>query len=412
MRRVAITGCGVISPIGCGRKAFFGSLREGRSGIGPITRFECGSFAVQVAGEVKDSFDWPESVARVAAVDRKVGYGFTACIDALGDAGMDQIGENTLLHLGTSVETFDLEKLVYKGKLDLEESVRRSLSDRGSLFQVPLDTTARLVTEQYGRPGLTLTNCSACAAGAQTVGHGFHEIRGRRFEKAVCGGFDSMVNPLGVGGFQLLGALTTDNGRGERACRPFDAARAGAVLGEGAAVFVLEPLEKAAAEGKPILAEIVGYGSSLDAYSLSAPDPEGDGAARSMVAALRDAQLRPEGVHHINTHGTGTRLNDEVEAKAIRHVFANGWERIPVSSTKSMTGHLIGASGAVEAAACLLPLLEGVLPPNPCLDKPGHGCELHHVVRSGHPFEGDTVLSNSFGFGGQNATLILRRHDG
>jgi len=277
--------------------------------------------------------------------------------------------------------------------------------------QVPLDAATMLVREAFGQPRQALTNCSACAVGAQALGHGFRNVRAGRFETAVCGGFDSLVNCNGIGGFQLLGALTTDNARGAHACRPFDANRRGTVLGEGAAVAVLEPLERAKAEGKHILAEVCGYGSTLDAYSLTAPDPDGDGAARAMRAALDDAGLPAGEIAHINTHGTGTLLNDEVEALAIRRVFDGVWERIPVSSTKSMTGHMIAAAGVVEVGACLLPLLHGVMPPNPCLDKVAPRCELNHVTGQAAPFDGEFVLTNSFGFGGQNATLILRKAD-
>lgn len=221
-----------------------------------------------------------------------------------------------------------------------------------------------------------------------------------------------MVNPLGVGGFQLLGALTVDNDRGASSCRPFDASRTGTVLGEGAAVFVLEPLDKAHAEGKKILAEICGYGSSLDAFNLSAPDPEGDGAVRAMLMSIKDAGIDVSSVNHINAHGTGTWLNDQVEAAAIRKVFAGFWENIPVSSTKSMTGHMIGAAGAIEAGASLLPLIFGVMPPNPNLKKVGKDCELNHVTGLETSFAGEYVLSNSFGFGGQNASLVFRRYNG
>jgi 3-oxoacyl-(acyl-carrier-protein) synthase len=277
---------------------------------------------------------------------------------------------------------------------------------------MPLDTASKLIADRFGRPGQALTNCSACAAGAQAIGHGFHAIRSGRFDVAVCGGFDSMINPLGVGGFQLLGALTTDNERGAHACRPFDSARRGTVLGEGAAIVILEPLEKARAEGKEVLAEVCGYASTFDAYSLSAPDPEGDGAARTMTLALKDAGIAPSEVHHINAHGTGTQLNDEVEAKAIRRVFAGAWEKIPVAATKSMTGHLIAAAGPIELGACLLPFLKGVLPPNISLERVAQGCELNHVRDAETPFDGEYVLTNSFGFGGQNASLVLRKYDG
>jgi 3-oxoacyl-[acyl-carrier-protein] synthase II len=192
----------------------------------------------------------------------------------------------------------------------------------------------------------------------------------------------------------------------------FDAGRSGTVLGEGAAVIVMEPLAQARAEGKAVLAEVVGYGATLDAHGLSAPDPEGRGAAASMRAALDDAGIGPERIQHINAHGTGTRLNDEIEAQAIRRVFAGTWETIPVSATKSMTGHLIGAAGAVEAGACLLAFARDLLPPNPSLEKVGEGCELNHVRGEAAPFDGEFVATNSFGFGGQNSTIILRRYHG
>lgn len=412
MKRVAVTGFGVVSPIGVGRDAFWASLKAGRSGIARIGRFDCGTFEVQLAGEVKEDLALPEPVVEVAREDPKVGFAHAACAEALEQARINRLDSSTLLHLGTSLEIFDLEKGVCDGQPDFRAIAERCLRGDGPRLQIPLDTATALIGELFGRPGRALTNCSACAAGAQGIGHGFRGVRSGEWEVAICGGFDSMINPLGVGGFQLLGALTTDNKRGAAACRPFDASRSGAVLGEGAAVFVLEPLDRALAEGKEIVAEICGYGSSLDAYSLSAPDPEGDGAARAMRAALQDAGLEADRIDHINTHGTGTRLNDEIEAAAIRRVFADTWERIPVSSTKSMTGHLIAAAGAIEVGACLLALVKGFVPPNPSLEKVGQGCELNHVTGQARPFEGEYALSNAFGFGGQNATLVLRKADG
>lgn len=413
MRRVAVTGFGVVSSVGSGRAAFWRALACGESGIGPITRFDAGAFEARLAAEVKDVPPLPEAVAPWAARDPKVGFAWAACAEALRQAGLARLDGRMLLHLGTSLEIFDLRNLTRGGRLDFRGVVDRSLAPGAPPLQVPLDVAARQVQASFGRAGRVMINCSACAAGAQAIGHGFQAIRAGRFEAAICGGFDSMLNPLGVGGFQLLGALTTDNGKGPRACRPFDAARAGTVLGEGAAVLVLEPLEKARAEGKPVLAELCGYGATLDAHNLSAPDPEGDGAARAMRAALADAALASEAIGHINAHGTGTQLNDEVEARAIRRVFAGSWQRIAVSATKSMTGHCIAAAGAVEAGACLLALGAegggGLLPPNPSLEKVAPGCELNHVIASGTNFDGEYVLSNSFGFGGQNAALVLRR---
>lgn len=408
MSRVAITGFGVVSPLGNGRDAFWRGLADGRSGISRITHFDCATFAVQLAGEVKEPLEFPEVVAQIARRDPKVGFAFAACAEALEQAGIERLSLSALLHLGVSLEIFHLEDVTPGGRIDFAETARRCLSGDAPPLQSPLDTAAEVIQQHFGRVARALTNVSACAASAQAIGQGFREIRAGRCELAVCGGFDSMVNPLGVGGFQLLGALTTENERGAHACRPFDASRSGTVLGEGAAVLVLEPLEKAQAEGKPVLAELCGFGSSLDAHSLSAPDPDGDGAVRAMRGALSDAGLALESIAHINTHGTGTRLNDEIEAAAIRKVFTH-WQRIPVSATKSVTGHLIAAAGAVEAGACLLALTEGSLPPNPCLERVGAGCELDHVTTPGRKLNGEYVLSHSFGFGGQNAALIFRK---
>ncbi|MCX7045836.1 MAG: beta-ketoacyl-[acyl-carrier-protein] synthase family protein [Candidatus Sumerlaeota bacterium] len=409
MRRAAITGFGVVSAVGNGRENFWRALAEGRSGIRPISRFDASTFEVRLAGEVTEALALPEDAALIARDDPKTGFAFAACAEALAQAGIDRLGPRALLHAGASLETFDLKKLIINGKLDFQAVMKRALEPGASRLQYPLDTAIGLIEKHFGRAARTLTNCSACAAGAQAIGHGFRAIREGRFDVAVCGGFDSMINPLGVGGFQLLGALTTNNELGAYACRPFDAARAGTVLGEGAAFVVLEPLESALAAGKTILAEICGYGSSLDAHSLTAPDPEGNGAIRAMTSALEDAKILPSQIGHINAHGTGTQLNDEVEAQAIRKVFASAWEWIPVSATKSMTGHCIAAAGAIEVGACLLALVRRSLPPNPCLARVAAGCELNHVMQPGALFDGEYALSNSFGFGGQNAALVLRK---
>lgn len=408
MRRVAITGFGVVSPIGANRVAFWEALTAGQSGIASITRFDVSTFEVRLAGEVKTMPSLPDAVAAVAADDPKVGFAFAAAAEALEEAGLAALDGETLLHLGTSLEIFDLRKVVDAGANGLPAFVDRLLANDRAL-QIPLDTANRLIADRFGRPAGSLTNCSACAAGIQAIGHGFHAVRDGRCEIAVCGGFDSMLNPLGVGGFQLLGALSTDNDRGEHACRPFDAARRGAVLGEGAAVVVMEPFERARAAGKEILAEVGGYASTLDAHSLTAPDPAGDGAMRAMRGALVDAGIEASRIGHLNAHGTGTRLNDAIEAAAIRAVFPDTWESIPVSATKCMTGHLIAAAGAVEIGACLLPLMRGFLPPNISLASVGRGCELNHVTAAGAVFSGEYAMTNSFGFGGQNASMVLRR---
>jgi 3-oxoacyl-[acyl-carrier-protein] synthase II len=412
MRRVAVTGFGVVAPNGIGRDNFWNALVQGQSGVSGITRFDCRTFQVQLAGEIKFPLPLPADVQHIALDDPKVGYGFAACTEALKDAGIESLDSQCMLHLGVSLENFHLEKIVASGCTDFGIAVNRQMQSNEIPFQSPLNTGAQAIERHYGSAGYTLTNCSACAASAQAIGHAFRSIRSGRFETAICGGFDSMINPLGIGGFQILGALTADNDRGESACRPFDSSRNGTVLSEGAAILVLEPLEKAHANGKHIYAEIVGYGSSMDAYGLSAPDPHGDGAIRAMKSALADAGLAAEHIGHINTHGTGTGLNDEIEAKAIRSLFADSWPRIPVSATKSITGHLVAAAGAIEAGACLFALMRNTLPHNPWLKIIGGGCELHHVTSPGVVFQGEFALSNSFGFGGQNAALIFKRCDG
>lgn len=411
MRRVAVTGFGVVSAVGVGREAFWQALAQGKSGIGPISRFDASSFDVRLAAEVKETVNLPKPMTQVGREDPKVSFAWRACLEAMTQAGIPKLLDRTLLHIGTSLEIFNLRKLVSGGRPDFAGVVQRSLQPGSQPVQIPLDSAARIIARTFGQPSQVLVNCSACAAGAQAIGHAFQSVRSGRFELAVCGGFDSMINPLGIGGFQLLGALTTDNGLGAQACRPFDATRAGTVLGEGAAMVILEPLDNAQAEGKPVLAEVCGYGSSLDAYNLSAPDPEGDGAARAMRAALSDAGIEAKRIDHINAHGTGTLLNDEVETRAIRKVFEQCWEGIPVSATKSLTGHCIAAAGAIEFGACLLAMSNGVLPPNTSLERVGKGCELNHVTQPGTAFDGEYALSNSLGFGGQNATLILRRGD-
>jgi 3-oxoacyl-[acyl-carrier-protein] synthase II len=412
MRRVAVTGFGVVAPNGIGRDQFWDALYHGKSGISSISHFDCRTFHVQLAGEVKTPLLLSPEAQQLSSDDPKVGYGFAACAEALADAGIERLDAQCLLHLGVSLENFHLEKIAFGGNIDFGIAVNRQMQPHEVPFQSPLDTGARAIEHHYGRAAYSLTNCSACAASAQAIGHAFRSIRNCRFETAVCGGFDSMINPLGIGGFQLLGALTTDNDRGASACRPFDASRSGTVLGEGAGILVLEPLEKAKALGKRIYAEIAGYGSSMDAYGLSAPDPQGDGAIRAMKSALKDAGISAECVGHINAHGTGTGLNDEIEAASIRSLFADCWQRIPVSATKSITGHLVAAAGAIEAGACLFALTRGMLPHNPWLEHIGIGCELHHVTFPGIAFQGEYALSNSFGFGGQNAALIFRRYDG
>lgn len=409
MRRVVITGFGVVSPIGSGTKVFFDGLGQGRDGIAPIRRFDASGLDVRYAGEVKEAQTFAsEHEQALARRDPKVGFALTAAAEALSMAGITAFTLNDCIHIGTSLETFFFKEFSVEIPAEHQEAFSRRLVTHP--WRLPLDAALRAIQSRYGRAGQAVTNCSACTVGLQTIGHAFHAVRSGRCSTILAGGFDSMINPLGVGGFQLLGAPAVgDPAPGKAFCRPFDASRSGLVLGEGAGFVVLEEREKALSLGKTLYAEVRGYGASLDAHGLSAPDPDGDGAARAMLAALFDAKLPPQAVDHINTHGTGTQLNDPVEATAIRRVFADTWQKVPVTAVKSMLGHSIAAAGSIEAIACIYTLRHGIIPPNIGLDTVGAGCELMHVGREAVACEAEYVLTNSFGFGGQNATLILTR---
>ena len=408
MRRVVITGFGIVSPIGTGAEAFFDGLAQGRDGIAPIRCFDASGLEVHYAGEVKEVLPFAcEREQSLVKRDPKVGFALTAAAEALHMAGVAAFSSNDCIHIGTSLETFFFKEFSIAPQTDQEGFFRHLMTHP---WRLPLDAALRAIQTRYGRAGQAMVNCSACAVGLQTIGQAFHAIRAGRCSLALAGGFDSMINPLGVGGFQLLGAPATGGPTpGKAFCRPFDANRCGLVLGEGAGFVVLEEREKALSLGKTLYAEVRGYGATLDAYGLSAPDPDGDGAARAMLAALGDAKLPPQAVDHINTHGTGTQLNDPVEAAAIRRVFADTWQKVPVTAVKSMLGHSIAAAGSMEAIACIYTLRHGIIPPNIGFESAGGGCELMHVGGKALPCEVECVLTNSFGFGGQNAALILTR---
>lgn len=408
-QRVAVTGIGVMSPLGCGSRAFREGLAAGRSGIGPITLFDVSTFPVRIGGQVP----WaPPADGGPAPRDRKVGLGLAAAAEALGDAGLDAAAlEDAVLHVGVSLEVFAIED--FEAGPDLEAALAEWLARRdGRELRTPLDRLAETLGGRHGFLGGRHTNASACAAGAQAIGEAFLQVREGRARSALAGAADSMLHPLGLGGFGLLGVLSAENDRPGSACRPFDRTRTGTVLGEGAAFLVLEDLDAALERGAPIRAEVLGYGSSLDAYRVSDPDPDGRGACRSMRSALADADLGPGDVDCVNAHGTGTPKNDVVEAAALREVLGDRAQRIPVHAVKSLTGHCIAASGAVEAAAAVITLESGLVPPTAGLAEPDPACGLGCLPRQALPFDGRTVLSNSFGFGGQNAALVFGKWEG
>lgn len=415
MSRVVITGVGVICPVGKGKEEFWQNLIAGNSGIGRVTLFDASTFPVRIAGEVKD-FE-PEHINRIfpgsgELKDRKVLLALAAAEQALWDSRLNETDlHNAMLCCGVGLEIFELGCLS-RSISSQRNSTGLTLSlDNASkeIWQVPLDRTATFLGDKWGFRSGRITNCSACAAGAQAIGEAWQMIREGHAQVAFAGATDSMLNPLGLGGFGLLKVLSDENDSPQKACRPFEASRKGTVLGEGAAFLVLETLEHAMNRGAEVYAELIGYGSSMDAFSPTDPDSTGKGAVQSMIKALKQAHLSPHAVDCVNAHGTGTVKNDIVETIALKQVFGKHAYDIPVHSIKSMTGHLIAASGAVEAAAATLTIHRNCVPPTINLEKKDEWCDLDYVPHEARAFSGSTVLSNSFGFGGQNATLIFRR---
>jgi 3-oxoacyl-[acyl-carrier-protein] synthase II len=395
---------------------FWSNLTYGQSGIRPITLFDASSFPVRIGGEIKD-FDsrmiFREFRNSKAVRDRKVLLALVAAKEAVTDANLSDSDLNqALLYVGVGLEAIWLGDLTpYAHSSNLSLSLVSSLIDiQGDrLLQTPLDLTSNILGDRFGFSAGKYTNGSACAAGAQAIGEAWRMLSDGQAEIALAGATDSMLNPLGLGGFSLLRVLSVENEEPKRACRPFDASRKGTVLGEGAAFVVLETLDRAAGRNASVYAELIGYGSSMDAFSVYDSDNTGRGAVQSMTQALEIAGLRPSDIDCVNAHGTGTVKNDIVETAAIKEVLGEHAYHIPVHAVKSMTGHLIAASGAVEAVAAVLTIYQRCVPPTINLRKADDQCDLDYVANRSRGFTGDTVLSNSFGFGGQNATLIFRR---
>ncbi|MEI6785290.1 MAG: beta-ketoacyl-[acyl-carrier-protein] synthase family protein [Verrucomicrobiota bacterium] len=416
-RRVVITGIGVCTGVGRGVEAFWDGLTAGRSGICRVTLFDVGALPVRIGGQVRElnsdplGSRFPEAEGER---DRKIWLGLDAATQAIEDAA---VGEADLfeavLAIGVSLETFflnDVAPLARTG--DAVLAMRRIMLDTNQpRLQTPLDRLAEILGNHYRFRGGRYTNCSACAAGTQAIGEAFRRVRDGAADVALAGASDSVLNPLAMGGFSLLQILSTENEVPQAACRPFDATRRGTVLGEGAAFLFLETAERAETRGARVYAEVLGYGSSLDAYRVTDPEPSGKGAALSMLKAMADAGLKPEAIDCINAHGTGTPKNDVAETRSIKQALGMRAYEIPVTASKSMTGHLIAASGAVEAAASALTLFTRKVPPTINLSERDPECDLDYVPKVNQEFKGRTVLSNSFGFGGQNATLVLGKFD-
>lgn len=404
MRKVVITGIGPATPVGVGREAFWSSLASGRSGIGALTRFDAQEFPVRIAGEVQD-LDPAEFMDRkeVRRTDRVVHLAIAAAKLAHRDAGEPELPrERTAVVMGAGIG----------GMATIEEQVGVLLEkgpDRISPFMVPAmmpNAAAGHIAMEFGVTGPNMGIVTACAASANAIGEAFLMVRHGRADVALAGGSDASITEASIAAFARMGALSR-NPDAEGASRPFDTNRDGFVLSEAGCVLMLEEAEHARARGARVVAEIVGYGATADAFHVTQPEPEGLGAIAAMQQALTDAGVTAESVGYVNAHGTSTPLNDAAESRAIRKVF--GDHRVLVSSTKSMTGHTLGAAGAVEAAATALALHEGVLPPTINLENPDPDCDVDHVGTEARKETVELALSNSFGFGGQNAVLALRR---
>jgi 3-oxoacyl-[acyl-carrier-protein] synthase II len=407
-RRVVVTGVGLVSSLGIGTEETWEGLLSGRSGIGPITRFDASGFSVRIAGEVK-GFDPLRFVEKkdVKKMDVFIQYAIAASRFALADSGLE-IGQDNAERIGVFIgsgiggfSTIEREHAVL-----LESGPRRI-----SPFFIPaiiINLAAGQVSIRTGAKGPNSATATACSASAHAIGDAMKIIERGDADAMIAGGTEAAVTPMGVGGFAAMRALSTRNHEPHRASRPFDRNRDGFVVGEGSGVLILEALETARARGARIYAELVGYGMSADAYHMTTPSENADGASRVMAIALADAGIRPEQVDYINAHGTSTEHNDRTETLAIRKVFGEHAQKLAVSSTKSMTGHLLGGAGGLEAGITVLALRDQKLPPTINYETPDPECDLDYVPNQARPARVDYAMSNSFGFGGTNAALIFR----
>jgi 3-oxoacyl-[acyl-carrier-protein] synthase II len=409
--RVVITGLGVVSPIGNDINTFWNNLIAGTSGVGPITRFDASEFPTRIAAEVKD-FDPLNYIDKKEArrTDRFIQFAIASSKMALAHAGIDMAKEDPTrvgVYIGSGI-----------GGLNTLEEQHRTLLDRGpkrvSPFFIPMmiaNMASGQVSISIGAKGPSSSAVSACATGTHSIGDAFKILQRGDADVMIAGGTESTITPLAFAGFSSMGALSRRNDEPQKASRPFDAERDGFVMGEGSGVLVMETLEHALKRGADIIAEVVGYGMTGDAYHLTSPAPEGEGAKRSMMMAMRDAGLKPEDIDYINAHGTSTDLNDKFETMAIKGAFGEHAYKLAISSNKSMIGHLLGAAGGVEAVATALTLKHQIIPPTINYEQPDPECDLDYVPNEARKAVVRAALSNSLGFGGHNATIALKRYE-
>ena len=411
-RRVVVTGVGLVIPVGIGVSEAWKNVCEGKSGIGPLTRFDGSGFDTRIAGEVKGFT--PEKYIdkkEIKKMDLFIHYALAAAKEAVEDAQLKITPENCE-QIGVIVGTG-------LGGLPTLEETHKVLVEKGpsriTPFFIPkliANMAAGQIAMQHGAKGPNTCVVTACATGAHCIGDAFRAIQYGDAEAIIAGGTEANITPLTVGGFNAMRALSTRNEEPQKASRPFEKNRTGFVVAEGAGILILEEFEFARKRGAKIYGEVVGYGYTGDAYHITAPPPDGDGAIRCMRMAIRDARIRPEDIDTINAHGTSTVLNDITETIAIKAVFGDYAKKIPISATKSMTGHLLGAAGSTEAIFALLSIRDGILPPTINYEEPDPECDLDYVPNVARKSSIRIAMSNAFGFGGTNATLIFQKFTG
>lgn len=428
MRRVVVSGLGVVAPNGIGKETFWNACLNGISGVGPIRSFDASAHPVQIAAEVPD-FDVTPFVPSnqrksLKIMSRAMKFAVGAAGLSLQDSGLDlerEDSERVGVVMGTGMVPIDLPEIAPYLHAALDENgdfQTRQLGMRGADGLFPLwilkylpNMVAAHVSLAFNAQGPNSTITTACAAGTQAVGEAFRLISRDDADIILAGGADSRIDPFMILAYMALGALSTSHRPAAEVSRPFDGQRDGFVLGEGAGVLVLEELEHAKKRGATIYAEVLGMGSSFDAYAATKPDPQARGAVRAIREALREARVDPKDVDYINAHGTSTRLNDQMETMAVKRVFGDGAKALPMSSIKSMVGHLIGAAGAVEAAAMALTLSDKAIPPTINQTQRDPNCDLDYVPNTAREKKANIAVSTSFGFGGQNAALVMKRFD-
>jgi len=411
-RRVVITGIGLVTPLGIGIEANWEALLAGRSGIRTVTRFDLTDFPVRIAGEVSN-FDVQQFIDKKEArkMDLFVHYAIAAADLAIKDAGIDLAkleGENTGVYVGSGI-----------GGLGSIEDTHRVLLEKGPsrvspyfIIQTIINEASAHISIRYKARGPNMSNVTACSTGAHAIGESFRMIQFGLADRMIAGGAEAPITPLSLAGFSSMKALSERNDEPEKACRPFDAQRDGFVMSEGAGIVLLEELNSALDRGAKIYAEIAGYGLNGDAYHVTAPSPDGEGAARVMKLAIDEAGISPAEIQYINAHGTSTPYNDRVETLAIKSLFGEAARKLAVSSTKSMTGHLLGAAGGIEAGITALTIDRQVIPPTINYEFPDPDCDLDYVPNKPRAAEVIYALTNSFGFGGTNACLLLKKFEG